>query len=468
MSGPVVCRRQGPLRGDFEVPGDKSVSHRALLFSALASSPSKVRGLLAAEDVGATRRAVEALGATVRDEGAFVVVEPPERLSEPGDVVDCGNSGTSLRLLCGVLAAIPGLSVLTGDDSLRRRPVRRVMEPLRRMGAVLHARDGDRVPPVVVRGAALRGTRHVLPVASAQVKSALLLAGLFADGPTTVEEPHLSRDHTERMLRGMGVDLRVEGLAVTVAPGRPRGGTVEVPGDISSAAFFLCGAAALPGSRVTARNVGLNPSRTGLLDVLRAMGAQVIVENAVDEGEPRGDVTVVASPLHGTAIEGALVPRLIDELPVIMVMATQAVGRTVIRDAHELRVKESDRLASMGEALVAAGARVELFEDGCIIDGPTPLSPVAVRTRLDHRVAMSMAVAQLFMEGGEVHLDDVSCVATSFPSFFRVLDRLTESSTSLSPTGREGRADSSTSLSPDGGKGGLPPARGEGLGEGKR
>ncbi len=178
------------------------------------------------------------------------------------------------------------------------------------------------------------------------------------------------------------------------------------------------------------------------------MGAQVIVENAVDEGEPRGDVTVVASPLHGTAIEGALVPRLIDELPVIMVMATQAVGRTVIRDAHELRVKESDRLASMGEALVAAGARVELFEDGCIIDGPTPLSPVAVRTRLDHRVAMSMAVAQLFMEGGEVHLDDVSCVATSFPSFFRVLDR--------------------TSLSPDGGKGGLPPARGEGLGEGKR
>jgi len=424
MKGPVVCHRQGPLRGAFEVPGDKSVSHRALLFSALATSPSKVRGLLEAEDVGATRKAVEALGAVVRDEGAFVVVEPPERLSEPGDVVDCGNSGTSLRLLCGVLSAVPGLSVLTGDASLRRRPVRRVLEPLRRMGAVLHARDGDRVPPVVVRGGPLRGTRHVLEVASAQVKSALLLAGLFADDETTVVEPAQSRDHTERMLRGMGVNLKVDGLSVTVAPGRPRGGTVEVPGDISSAAFFLCAGAGLTGSEVTARNVGLNPSRTGAVDVLEAMGARLRVSNRVDDGEPRGDVTVTSAPLHGTTIEGALVPRLIDELPVLMVLATQAEGRTVIRDAKELRVKESDRLAAMGEALAAAGAKIELFEDGCAIDGPTPLRSVSVRTRLDHRVAMSMAIAQLFMPGGEVRLDDVACVATSFPSFFAILDRL--------------------------------------------
>ncbi len=424
MKGPVLCSRQGPLRGAFEVPGDKSVSHRALLFSALATSPSKVRGLLEAEDVGATRKAVEALGAVVRDEGAFVVVEPPERLSEPGDVVDCGNSGTSLRLLCGVLSAVPGLSVLTGDASLRRRPVRRVLEPLRRMGAVLHARDGDRVPPVVIRGGPLRGTRHVLEVASAQVKSALLLAGLFADGETTVVEPAQSRDHTERMLRGMGVNLKVDGLSVTVAPGRPRGGTVEVPGDISSAAFFLCAGAGLAGSEVTARNVGLNPSRTGAVEVLEAMGARLRVSNRVDDGEPRGDVTVTSAPLHGTTIEGALVPRLIDELPVLMVLATQAEGRTVIRDAKELRVKESDRLAAMGEALAAAGAKIELFEDGCAIDGPTPLRSVSVRTRLDHRVAMSMAIAQLFMSGGEVRLDDVACVATSFPSFFGILDRL--------------------------------------------
>jgi 3-phosphoshikimate 1-carboxyvinyltransferase len=226
------------------------------------------------------------------------------------------------------------------------------------------------------------------------------------------------------MLRGMGVELETHGLAVTVQPGRPRGGTVEVPGDISSAAFPLCAAAALPGSRVTARNVGLNPSRTGVLEVLTAMGASVRVEHVVEVGEPRGDVTVEAAPLTGTVIEGALVPRLIDELPVVMAMATQARGRTLIRDAHELRVKESDRLASMGEALAAAGARIELFEDGCAIEGPTPLRPVAVRTRLDHRVAMSMAVAQLFMAGGEVQLDDVACVATSFPSFFEVLDRL--------------------------------------------
>jgi 3-phosphoshikimate 1-carboxyvinyltransferase len=424
LRGPLVCRRAGPLSGNFEVPGDKSVSHRALLFAALATSPSKVRGLLRAEDVAATRRAVEGLGAVVRDEGAFVVVEPPERLQEPADVIDCGNSGTSLRLLCGVLAAVPGLSILTGDASLRRRPVRRVLEPLRRMGAVLHARDGDRVPPVVVRGGALRGAEHHLEVASAQVKSALLLAGLFAEGPTTVVEPHASRDHTERLLRAMGVELRVDGLAVTIAPGRPRGGTIEVPGDISSAAFFLCAAAALPGSEVTARNVGLNPSRTGLLDVLRAMGAAVVVREAPEVGEPRGDVTVSARPLRATTIEGALVPRLIDELPVLMVLATQAQGRTVIRDARELRVKESDRLAAMGEALAAAGARLELFEDGCAIDGPTPLRPVAVRTRLDHRVAMSMAVAQLFTGGGEVRLDDVACVATSYPAFFDTFDRL--------------------------------------------
>jgi 3-phosphoshikimate 1-carboxyvinyltransferase len=223
----------------------------------------------------------------------------------------------------------------------------------------------------------------------------------------------------------MGVPVRVNGLEVTVSRGRPQGGrSIEVPGDISSAAFFLCGAAALEGSEVTARNVGLNPSRTGLLDVLEAMGARVRIEDRIDEGEPRGDVTVAASPLRATTIEGALVPRLIDELPVVMVMATQAKGRTVIRDAKELRVKESDRLASMGEALAAAGARIELFEDGCAIEGPTPLSTVSVRTRLDHRIAMSMAVAQLFMGGGEVRLDDVGCVATSFPSFFDILDRL--------------------------------------------
>jgi 3-phosphoshikimate 1-carboxyvinyltransferase len=424
LAGPMTCRRSGPLCGSVEVPGDKSVSHRAVLFAALATSPSRVRGILDAGDVHSTRRAAEALGALVRDEGAYLLVEPPESLREPADVIDCGNSGTSLRLLAGVLSAVPGLSVLTGDASLRRRPVRRVIEPLRHMGAVLHARGGDRVPPLVVRGGPLRGARIALEVASAQVKSAVLLAGLFADGPTTVSEPALSRDHTERMLQAMGIPLRIDGLSVTVSPGRPRGGTLEVPGDISSAAFFLCAAAALPGSEVTVRNCGLNPSRTGVLDVLEAMGAEVRVSNRTDEGEPRGDVTVRPGRLEAVVIEGALVPRLIDEIPALMALATQARGRTVIRDARELRVKESDRLAVMGESLAAAGADIEIFDDGCAIDGPTPLRGCEVRTRLDHRIAMSMAMAQLFAGGAEVRLDDVACVATSFPRFFELLDRL--------------------------------------------
>jgi 3-phosphoshikimate 1-carboxyvinyltransferase len=407
------------------VPGDKSVSHRALLFGALAEGETRVRGLLDAEDVRSTRRAVEALGAVVRAEGDELVVVPPDRLREPGDVIDCGNSGTSLRLLTGVLAGVPGLSVLTGDASLRRRPVRRVIDPLRAMGANLSAREGDRLPPVVVRGGPLRGARHVLPVASAQVKSALLLAGLAAEGETRVREPERSRDHTERMLRGMGVPVRVEGLEVAVTPSRPRGGRVDVPGDISSAAFFLCAAAALPGSEVTVRGLGTNPTRTGLLDLLRAMGADVTLAGEREvAGEPRADVTVRARGLHAGEVRGELVPRLIDELPVVMVMATQARGRTVIRDAKELRVKESDRLAVMGEALARAGARIELFEDGCAIEGPTRLRGVEVATRLDHRIAMSMAIAQLLAGGEPVVLDDVSCVATSFPTFFALLDGL--------------------------------------------
>ena len=428
MKGPMICNRRGPVRGALAVPGDTSISHRSLLFGALAVGETRVTGLLDAEDVHSTRKAVERMGAVVRDVGGEVVVTPPETLQEPDDVIDCGNSGTSLRLLTGVLSGLPGLAVLTGDASLRRRPVRRVVEPLRKMGADLSARAGDRLPPVVVRGKQLKGYRHVLEVASAQVKSACLLAGLFADGETTVVEPAQSRDHTERMLRGMGVSLRVDGLSVTVAPGRPKGTRVDVPGDISSGAFFLCAAAAVPGSKVTVRNLGVNPTRTGLLDVLAAMGARVTrADERVVAGEPRADVTVEASELRATEIKGDIIPRLIDELPVIMVMATQAKGRTVIRDAKELRVKESDRLAAMGETLAAAGARIELFEDGCAIEGPTPLRGVPVKTRLDHRIAMSMAIAQLFSGGEAVELDDVACVATSFPSFFRLLDEVTGS-----------------------------------------
>jgi len=424
LKGPLTCDRRGPLRGAIAVPGDKSISHRSILFGTLAEGETRVTGILDAEDVHSTRKACVALGAVIREEGGEVVVTPPEALKEPGDVIDCGNSGTSLRLLAGVLAGVPGLSVLTGDASLRRRPVRRVVDPLRVMGADMTARDGDRVPPLVIRGRALTGARHDLKVASAQVKSAILLAGLRASGETVVSEPERSRDHTERMLRGMGVPVKVDGLTVSVTPARPRGARVDVPGDISSAAFFLCAAAGLPGSEVTVRNMGTNPTRTGLLDVLRAMGADLTVANEREvAGEPRADVTVRGGALRATEIGGEIIPRLIDELPVLMVLATQAEGRTVIRDARELRVKESDRLAAMGETLAAAGARLELFDDGCAIEGPTRLGAVTVRTRLDHRIAMAMAVAQLFA-GAPVVLDDVACVATSFPSFFTLLDGL--------------------------------------------
>jgi 3-phosphoshikimate 1-carboxyvinyltransferase len=429
LTGPVICRREGPLRGTISVPGDKSVSHRSLLFGALARGETRVTGILDAEDVRSTRRAVEALGAIVRQEGQELVVTPPDTLREPGDVIDCGNSGTSMRLLAGVLSGVPGLSILTGDASLRRRPMRRVIDPLRRMGATLSARDGDRLPPLVIWGGRLRGMRHVQEVASAQVKSALLLAGLAAEGETTVVEPERSRDHTERMLVGMGVPVRVDGLAVTVSPARPRGTRVDVPGDISSAAFFLCAAAGLPGSAVTVRNLGVNPTRTGLLEVLVAMGAEVERSNEREvAGELRADVTVRAKELVAAEIGGSLIPRLIDELPVLMVLATQARGRTLVRDARELRVKESDRLAAMGETLSAAGARIEMYDDGCAIQGPTPLRGVSVQTRLDHRIAMSMAVAQVLAgPSQEVVLDDVGCVATSFPTFFELLDGLTTS-----------------------------------------
>ena len=286
--------------GHMAVPGDKSISHRSLLFGALAEGETRVTGILEAEDVRSTRRAVEAMGATVREEGAELVVTPPETLREPPDVIDCGNSGTSLRLLAGVLSGVPGLSVLTGDASLRKRPMKRVIDPLRRMGATLSARDGDRLPPLVVKGGPLRGQRFVQEVASAQVKSALLLAGLRAEGETTVVEPERSRDHTERMLLGMGVPVKVDGLAVSVGPSRLRGTRVDVPGDISSAAFFLCAAAGLPGSQVTVRNCGLNPSRTGVLDVLEAMGARLVVTQRTDDGEPRGEARVHAGRLDVT------------------------------------------------------------------------------------------------------------------------------------------------------------------------
>ncbi|HEV2438454.1 MAG TPA: 3-phosphoshikimate 1-carboxyvinyltransferase [bacterium] len=421
----IVVAPGRALRGDVRVPGDKSISHRAVLLGALARGTTPVDGFLRAEDCLATVRCVRALGVEVDDDGDRLTVHGGA-LRQPGDALDVGNSGTTIRLLAGILAGQPFRSTLTGDASIRRRPMDRIAEPLRRMGARITGRDRGRLAPLTVEGGGLRAIAYATPVASAQVKSAILLAALFADGETAVTEPSQSRDHTERMLAGFGVPVVREGLTVRLrGPAAPAAAPVRVPGDISSAAFFLVAAAMVPGSVVTVRDVGLNPTRTGVLDVLRAMGAAVDIQNARDDGgEPAGDVTVRAASLRGTTIGGDLVPRLIDELPVLAVAASVADGETVIKDAAELRVKESDRIAALARELGAIGARVEAQPDGLAIRGVPRLRGGRAASGGDHRVAMALAVAGL-RAADPVTVDDTDCIRTSFPGFEETLRGLT-------------------------------------------
>ena len=416
------------LRGEAEVPGDKSVSHRAALLGALAEGVSEVQGYLEAEDCLRTITAVQALGAEVtrKGPGHYRIAGGGLRgLSEPGDVVDCGNSGTTARLLAGVLAAQPFCTMLTGDASLRRRPMGRIAEPLRAMGATITGRaDGTRLP-LAIRGAApTKAIRYATPVASAQVKSAVLLAGLAADGPVTVTEPAPSRDHSERMLRRFGARLVSDDCVVSLTPGPLRATTVVVPGDISSAAFLLVAGAVVADARVTLHRVGVNPTRTGVLDVLQAMGARIQTTQAADDGEPTASLTVTSSALSATTIGGALlIPRLIDEVPVLAVAAAVASGVTVVRDARELRVKESDRIATLARELSRMGAAVEERPDGMAITGGRRLHGAAVSSGGDHRMAMALTVAGLVADG-ETVVDDVACVATSFPTFVDLINTL--------------------------------------------
>jgi 3-phosphoshikimate 1-carboxyvinyltransferase len=417
------------LAGEIEVPGDKSISHRAALFGALAEGRTEITGFLEGEDCLATIRAVRALGAEVtrKGEGRYLVDGAGlTGLSEPDDVIDCGNSGTSARLLLGVLAGQPFTTVLTGDDSLRRRPMGRVAEPLTRMGATVAGRDGGKRLPLAITGRRpLAALTYRSPVASAQVKTALLLAGLWADGPVTVEEPALSRDHTERMLAGFGARLAVGPQRVTITPGaRLTGQPIAVPGDISSAAFFLVAAAVVGEARVTIRHVGINPTRTGVLDVLAAMGAAVQAGvPSAGGGEPVSDLVVTSGPLAGAEIGGTLIPRLIDEIPVLAVAACVAGGVTRIRDAAELRVKESDRIAAIATELAKMGARITETPDGLEIRGGARLTGARVASRGDHRMAMALAVAGLVADGPTL-VEDVDCIATSFPGFVETINRL--------------------------------------------
>lgn len=418
------------LRGTVRVPGDKSISHRAALLGALAEGVSVVEGFLEAEDCLRTIAAVGALGAEVTRQGPGrfrIAGAGLGGLREPDDVIDCGNSGTTARLLIGVLAGQPFWTVLTGDASLRRRPMARVAQPLRRMGATVVGRaEGTRLP-LAVRGAErVTAIAYESPVASAQVKSAVLLAGLRAEAPVSVTEPAPSRDHTERMLRQFGVPVSRAGRTVTLTPAPPRATSIRVPGDISSAAFPLVAALVAAHADVTVSGVGVNPTRTGLLDVLEAMGAGIDARPeplAAAGAEPVAALTVRPCPLRGTKVSGPLIPRLIDEIPVITVAALAAQGSTEIGDAAELRVKESDRIAAIAREFGKMGARIGERPDGMLIEGGARLRGATVDSGGDHRMAMALAVAALGAEG-ETVIEDTSCVATSFPGFAEVINTL--------------------------------------------
>ena len=418
------------LRGTVQVPGDKSISHRAVMFNALAEGNATITNFLAGADCLATIACMRRLGVEIEHEGTTVRVygRGLRGLQEANDVLDCGNSGTSLRLLAGLLAGQPFLSILTGDDSLRKRPQQRIVEPLRALGAAIDGREHGRFAPLVVRGGTLQGGSWELAIASAQVKSALLLAGLYAEGSVRLTGRLDSRDHSERMLSAMGIDLSAteDGLLLypPVHPVFPYPLSVEVPGDPSSAAFWWVAAAIHPDAEITTPGVCLNPTRTGALDVLQAMGAAITIENKRTAGaEPIGDVTVRSSGLRGTRIDGALIPRLIDEIPVLAVAAAHAAGETIVADADELRAKETDRIATVVGELGALGATIEATPDGMIIGGSAELAGTAVDSHGDHRLAMALAIAALVSED-ETTIHDAAAVDVSYPGFWETLAKL--------------------------------------------
>lgn len=418
------------VRGDIMVPGDKSISHRAVMFSALAEGTTTIEGFLPGADCLSTISCFRKLGITIEQEGDRVRVEGKGwyGLTEPSEILDIGNSGTTIRLMMGILSTQPFHSVLIGDESIARRPMKRVTGPLRRMGADIAGRNNGEYTPLSVRGGKLTGIEYRSPVSSAQVKSAVLLAGLAAEGETTVYEPEVSRDHTERMLRSFGVDVESFNGGVRVRGGQSlqSPGHIQVPGDISSAAFPLVAAVIIPGSHIVVRNVGVNPTRSGIIDVLREMGADLTLDNEREvNGEPVADIEVKYAPLKGIEIGGAIIPRLIDEIPVIAVLATQAEGTTVIKDAAELKVKETNRIDTIVAELSKMGARIEPTEDGMIVYGRTPLRGAVCDSHGDHRIGMAAAIAGL-AASGETIIQNADSINVSFPGFFTTLRQISE------------------------------------------
>ena len=420
------------LEGEIHLPGDKSISHRAAILNSLAKGKARIDNFAPGADCLSTVRCLRALGVKIGREGSresstvFVSGTGEEGLREASNVLDAQNSATTMRLLGGLLAGRPLLSVITGDASLRSRPMGRLIQPLRLMGADVMGRGQDSFAPLVIRGKALRGIDFTLHVPSAQIKSAILLASLFASGNTVLRQRIVSRDHTERMIRQMGASLQSNGDSVSLLPlNNPLAPlSMRIPGDISSAAYFLVAAAIHPNARIVIRDCGVNPTRTGIIDILLAMGASLEIDNErVEAGEPLADIVVQSSELRGMEIAGNIIPRLIDEIPILTVAGCVAKGRTVIRDAGELRVKESDRIATVANELSHLGARIEPLPDGMIIHGGRPLLGTQVDSHLDHRLAMTLAIAGLVAKG-ETTIGHARAAQVSYPAFWQALQQM--------------------------------------------
>jgi 3-phosphoshikimate 1-carboxyvinyltransferase len=420
------------LTGEIEVPGDKSISHRAIILNSLAIGNNRISNLSAGKDCLSTINCLRALGvkfARQTNEPSALCIHGTgiDGLAEAKNVLNAGNSGTTMRLSAGVLAACPFLSVIAGDASLRSRPMRRLIEPLRSMGADVHGRADDSYAPLVIKGGKLHGIRYALPVPSAQIKSAILLAGLFAEGDTIIEQTFHSRDHTERLLKQMGADLEYDDAHLCLKPLSSPLTSVDItiPGDISSAAYWLVAGAIHPNASIKILNCGINPTRTGIIDVLVAMKARLRIENQRNEAnEPVADLVIESSQLKAIEVNGDIVPRLIDEIPVLAVAACMAHGNTIIRSAGELRVKESDRIATTVRELSRLGAKIEELPDGMVVHGGAALSGAEVKSHLDHRLAMSLTVAGLIAKG-ETTICGAQVAEVSYPDFWIQLERLT-------------------------------------------
>lgn len=424
MTKKVMDYKQPSLKGTLTVPGDKSISHRSIMFGAIAEGTTTVSGFLLGEDCLSTIDCFKKLGVDIQVDGTNVTVNSKgiDAWEEPKEVLYTGNSGTTTRLMMGLLSGTNLHTVMTGDASIGKRPMRRVADPLRQMGAKIAGRENGQYTPLAIQGTQLEAMDYTMPVASAQVKSAILLAGLRANGTTIVREKEVSRDHTERMLRQFGAKVDVVDGVVSFEGGQKLTAThVNVPGDISSAAFFLVAGAIALKSEIVLENVGVNETRAGIIDVLQQMGANLEVKSDGEAAEPTATLTIRTSQLQATTIEGAIIPTLIDEVPILALLATQANGKTIIRDAEELKVKETDRITAVVDELKKLGANIEATDDGMIIEGPTRLHGGKLRTYGDHRIGMMAAVAALITDGA-VEIDDAECIAVSYPTFFEHVD----------------------------------------------